>query len=307
LILLSKYKKISNKRSSLPFANCFFVFFILFVSLFYSCERNILENNNEDKIARVGKKFLLKRDLPANLTSQEKNNNTIEDSAKLAKKYIDEWVRETLLLQHAERNLSENQMRFDKMVEDYRKSLITYQYESELVKQKLDTFLRDDEIKQYYEENKANFELKDNIIKVIYIKIRKNAPKIEKVKEWYKSAETKDKDALINYCYQYADNSYLDESTWLLFDDVLKEIPIKLYDKEAFLQNNRMIETQDSAFFYFVNIKGFMIKNAVSPLSFERENIRSMLINKRKVVLIKKMQEDIYNEGIKNKTFEIYE
>ena len=192
------------------------------------------------------------------------------------------------------------------MVEDYRKSLITYEYESELVNQKLDTIVSDEEIGVYYEENKTNFELKDNIIKVIYVKVRKKAPKAEKVKDWYKSNETKDKDALASYCHQYAENFYLDENNWLLFDDVLKEIPIKLYDKEQFLQNNRTIETQDSTFLYFVNIKGFMTKNSASPLSFEKDNIRNIILNKRKVNLIKKMREDIYNEAVQNKSFEIY-
>ena len=40
------------------------------------------------------------------------------------------------------------------------------------------------------------------------------------------------------------------------------------------------------------------------PLSFEKENIKSILINKRKLVMIKSMREDLYNEGIKNKLFE---
>jgi len=304
---------VTVKRSNLSFIGCFVVLLLFFAILFSSCQKLFSRKSEEKPIARVGNAFLYKADLPGGFLSREESNRDFqpgssrEDSLKLVKKYIDEWVRETLLLQHAEKNLSEDKMKFDKMVEDYRKSLITYQYESELVKQKLDTLVSDEEIDKYYEENKASFELKDNIIKVIYVKVRKNAPKVDKVKEWYRSSDTKDRDALANYCYQYADNSYLDENAWLLFDDVLKEIPIKLYDKEDFLQNNRTIETQDSAFFYFVNIKGFMTKNAVSPLSFEKENIRSILINKRKVALIRKMREDIYNDGIKNKMFEVYE
>ncbi len=234
------------------------------------------------------------------------SSKTEKDSAEVVKKKINNWIRETLLLQHAEKNLTEGKKNFDKMVNDYRKSLITYQYESELVKQKLDTIVSDEEIGKYYEENKSNFELKDNIIKVIYVKVNKKAPKLDKVKEWYKSNDVKDKDALASYCHLYGENFFLDENSWLLFDDVLKEIPMKLYDKEQFLQNNRSIETQDSTFLYFVNIKGFMTKNSASPLSFEKENIRNIILNKRKVALIKKMREDIYKEAVRNKLFEIY-
>lgn len=278
------------------------ILFFIFFPLIFSCSNNTSKKQDDKTVARVGDAYLYASDLKE-IGSKDISS---KDSIEKVRTFINNWIHETLLLQHAEMNLSEDKKKFDKMVEDYRKSLITYEYESELVKQKLDTLVNDDEIEKYYNDNKSNFELKDNIIKVIYVKVRKKAPKVEKVKEWYKSSVIKDKDLLSNYCYQYADNFYLDENTWLLFDDVLKEIPIKLYDKEAYLQNNRSIEVQDSTHYYFVNIKGFMTKNSISPLSFEKKNIRNIILNKRKVELIKKMREDIYNEGMKNKSFEVY-
>ncbi len=281
---------------------------ICYLYLLSSCG-NGSDISDEKPVARVGDLFLYPSDLKeiSSKNSEQKDSaGIVNGNPSLRDKYINNWIHETLLLQQAEKNLTDDKKKFDKMVNDYRKSLITYEYESKLVKQKLDTMVSEDEIEKYYEENKSNFELKDNIIKVIYVKVRKSAPKVEKIKDWYRSNEIKDKDALSSYCHQYADNFYLDENTWLLFDDVLKEIPMKLYDKEAFLQNNRTIETQDSTFLYFVHIKGFMTKNSASPLSFEKENIRSITLNKRKVELIKKMREDIYNEAVKNKTFEIY-
>lgn len=271
-----------------------------FCLLFFSCS-TAPSDPAEKPVARVGDAYLYRSDL-----GEVGAGSDPKDSAETVNKYINGWVREMLLLQQAEKNLKDDKKSFEKMVEDYRRSLITYQYESELVKQKLDTVVTDEEIEKYYADNKDNFQLLDNIIKVIYVKVRKNAPKVEKVKEWYRSDDVKNRDALTGYCHQYAENFYLDENNWLLFEDVLKEIPIKLYDKEAFLQNNRTIETQDSTYFYFVNIKGFMTKNSASPLSFEKDNIRSIVVNKRKVELIKKMREDIYEEGLKNKTFEVY-
>lgn len=286
----------NSNKTLLP---CFcFALFPCCMLMLASC-RSGQETQKEKPIARAGNYYLYPSDL-AEITAGN------PDSVKAAKKYIENWLREMVLLIQAEKNLEENKKKFERMVENYHKSLITYQYESELVKQKLDTVVSDKEIEKYYQENKSNFELKDNIIKVIYVKVRKNAPKVDKVKEWYKSNLPKDKDALSSFCYQYAENFFIDENTWLLFDDVLKEIPIKLYDKEQFLQNNRIIETQDSVFYYFVNIKGFMTKNSTSPLSFEKDNIRNIIINKRKVELIKKMRDDIYKEAVQNKLVEIF-
>lgn len=271
----------------------------LFVGLSLTgCKEKRAEEKGKP-LARVGNSFLYEEDLQGTLVING-------DSIQSVKNYIQNWIRETLLLQKAEQNLQGSMEKFDKLAQDYRKSLVTYEYESELIRQKLDTVVSDEEIGKYYEENKENFELKDNIIKVVYVKVRKNAPKVERVKTWYRSEAVNDKDELSTYCLQYADNFYLDDNTWLLFDDILKEIPIKLYDKEAFLQNNRHIETQDSTFYYFVNIRGFMMRKSISPLSFERENVRNILLNKRKVELIRQMREDIYKEGMNNRSFEVY-
>ena len=185
---------------------------------------------------------------------------------------------------------------------DYRNSLITHAYEEELVSQKLDTVISEDEIEKFYNENQSNFELKDNIIKVIYLKLSRKSPKIEKAKQWYKSDNPKDRKLLEDYCHQYAFNYYLDDQSWLLFDDLLKEIPIKTYDKEQFLRNNRFIELEDSSNLYLVNIKGFKIRNSISPLSFETDNIRNMIINERKLKLIEEMEsKGVYGDDAKKK------
>ena len=178
--------------------------------------------------------------------------------------------------------------------------------EKELVKQKLDTVVTDSEIEEYYNNNQSDFELKDNIIKVVYVKVDKKAPGIEKLKKWYKSDNLKDREQLASYCHQFASNFYLDDSSWLLFDDLLKEIPIQTYNKELFLQNNRFVEVSDSLNDYFVNIKGFKIRNSLSPLGFEKDNIKNIILNKRKLQLISKMKEDVYNDAANNKKIEIY-
>jgi hypothetical protein len=271
--------------------------------LLFSCGTAPDADRNRVVVARADKEFLYLDDLkdliPAGTPSK--------DSAELTMKYIDNWVRESLVIQKAEANLAEDQKNVEKQLRDYRNSLITYSYEKELVKQKLDTIVSDAEIEQYYNNNQGDFELKDNIIKVIYVKVNKTAPGIDKLKKWYKSDNMKDREQLASYCHQFAANFYLDDSSWLLFDDLLKEIPIQAYNKELFLQNNRFVEVSDSLSDYFVNIKGFKIRNSLSPLGFEKENIKNIILNKRKLQLITKMKEDVYNDAANNKKIEIYQ
>lgn len=229
-----------------------------------------------------------------------------EDSVIVVGNYINNWIRQTLILNKAESNLTEELKDFEKQLEDYRRSLIIFAYEKELVNQLLDTAVSVQEIEDYYNNNKQNFELKDNIIKVLYLKVDKKAPNLNKVQKWYKSSQANDLIALESYCHQFATNFFLDDNTWLLFDDLLKEVPIETYNKEDYLKQHTFIELEDADFVYFVNIKGFKIKNSISPLSFEKENIRNIIINKRKLELISKMKNDIYEKAAIEKNFEIY-
>ncbi len=274
----------------------------LFSLFFYVACNKKEEKENSKVIARAFDKYLYAEDISGLIVV----GTTANDSTLLTQKYINNWVREVLLLKKAEKNLTAEQKNVDKQIEDYKTSLITYIYEKELVKQSLDTIVTDDEIAKYYNDNKNNFELKKNIIKVIYVKVNKKVPDIEKLKKWYKSDLVKDKETLQGYCNKYAENFYLDENTWLLFDDILKEVPIQTYNQESFLQYNRFVEVADSASLYFLNIKGFQIKNSLSPIAFEREKITSILLNKRKVELINKMKQDIFDEAINEKNVEIF-
>ena len=270
--------------------------------LIVSCTSKTDKNKDREAIARVNNAYLYLD----NIKDIIPFGSSAKDSLERLNKYIDNWVRETLVIQKAEDNLTEEQKNVETQLQDYRNSLITYIYEKELVKQKLDTLVADPEIEEYYNNNLNNFELKDDIIKVIYVKVNKKAPGINKLLKWYKTDNLKDKELLAEYCHQFAENFYLDDNSWLLFNDLLKEIPIQTYNKELFLQNNRFIEVSDSTYSYFLNIKGFKIRNSISPLSFEKENIKNIILNKRKLQLITKMKEDIFNDAANNKKIEIY-
>ena len=281
-------------------------YLILFIILLaFSCKQEKTEErtNSSDKvIARVFEKKLYAEDIKLILP---KNTNA-KDSAIFVKSYIDQWITNELILHQAEGNLSDDDKNIQKEIDEYRKNLLVYRYETELVHQKLDTTVSQKDIEGYYEQHKQNFMLKDNIVKVTYVKVNKKIPNADKVKKWYASKESKDQDNLKKYCIQYADNFFLDDNTWLLLDDVMKEIPLHDYNPELFLKTNRQIELSDTLFSYYLNIKEFKIKNNPSPLSFEKENIRQIIINKRKLSLIEDMKHAVYSEAKENNNFEVY-
>lgn len=264
-----------------------------------ACSGNI--KNNEKAVARVYDKYLYPSDIQLIIT----DNISPSDSLTVVNDYINNWIRQELLINKANGNLDEAQKDFSRQLEDYKNSLIIYTYEKELVRQQLDTNVTDEEIERYYVQNKSDFELKDNIVKVIYIKVMRNTP-LTQARNLMRSDKEGDRSKLQDFCHKYAVNYYLDDQNWLLFNDILKEIPIKTYNQEEYLKNNRFIEILDSEFVYLLNIKGFMIKETLSPLSFEKDKIRDIIVNKRKLKLIEDMRSDLYNNALKSGDFEIF-
>lgn len=295
--LMVRASSYTTSKIWLSIIGCLFVFT-------FSCNKFKREDNkNSEKIiARVYSRNLTLADVK-NIVPKGTSHN---DSITIIRNYIQNWTRQQVVLKKAEDNLSADDKDVEKKLEEYRNSLITYIYESELIRQKMDTTINDQEIESYYNEHPNNFQLKDNIIKVLYLRVPKNAPKLDKVRNWYKSDSPKDRKQLEEYCFQFAQDYNFNDGDWLLFDDLLKKVPIETYDKEQFLRNNRFIEIPDSSTIYLVNIKGFKIKESQSPLSFERDNIRNLIINKRKLDMIRDMEKAAYDNALKDHEVEFF-
>ncbi len=253
-------------------------------------------------MARVHDEYLYESDLKGVISP----GVLPKDSLVITRSYIENWIRQKLIIHQAEKNLTEAQMDFTPQLESYKNSLIIYAYENALVRQNLDTLITDDEIQNYYEGNNQNFLLKDNIIQLQYVKLPRTSKNIRQFKNLLASNNPDDKNKLSDLCEKQAADYFLDDQNWLLFSDLLKLIPVKTYNQEDFLKNNRELEYQDSLYIYLVRFRDFKIKESISPLSFEKQRIRDIILNKRKIELVTRMQEDIYANAQKKDVFEIY-
>jgi hypothetical protein len=170
----------------------------------------------------------------------------------------------------------------------------------------MDTVISEDEIQAYYDSHAENFILKKNIVQVLYLKIPLTAPNIEKARNWYKSEDDSDIIKLESYCYQFA-NKYDDfNESWIYFDELLSKLPMPVNNQERYLRYNKNIETIDSAFHYFVNIRDYKLKSSVSPLEFIKDQIRNIIYNERKISFIKELENSLYNDAVTRKEFMIY-
>jgi len=267
-----------------------------------SCEA--FQPEEEEVAARVYERYLYVSEVAGVIPE----NTPTPDSAVLAQNYIQKWVEQNLLLEKAELNLSEEKKNVERQLNDYRNSLIIYAYEKELVRQKLDTNVSDEEIETYYTQNKENFELRDYIVRVRYLKLKANSPNLKKVRGWMLSDKEEDQLGLQDYGHQFAVNFFNDDNKWLYFDELLKEIPLNQYDKEQFLRTNksRLFELNTTEYVFLLVVKDYRLKDSISPLALEKENIRKLILNNRKLKLINDVKKGLYNDAIAKKDIEVY-
>lgn len=275
--------------------------FFVFILLGVACKEKNTEVE-EVVLARVHDKQLYQSDLNGLFNP----NISKEDSIIIAKNHINNWITRQLLLEKANIYLTDESKDIEKQIEDYRSSLLIFKYKQELIKQKLDTVITDEEIENYYNEYSANFILNHNIVKALFLKISKEAPEIEKVRWWYKSSSPENRSRLEDYCYQYATKFDNFNDRWIPFNNLLIEIPINTDDQERFLKYNKYIETEDDLFYYFVKINEYKLKSTVQPLEYARLKIKSILLNKRKFAFIDELENTVYNEALIHNEFIIY-
>lgn len=222
------------------------------------------------------------------------------DSAVYAHNYINQWQHKQVVLHFAENNLLEEDLDFSRQVEDYRNSLIIYEYRKRLIRQLLDTNVTMDEIRDYYDSHKQDFTLKKNIVQVVFLKVPKDdAKNIWQIKKLLQTYTEEDKKKLKDIAEHTASNYFLDDNVWLFFDDLLKEVPVKTYNQESFLRNNRVIVVRDSLFTYLMRFNNFKLADSVSPLAFEDSRIRSIIINIRKMELVERMEKEMFEKAQK--------
>ncbi len=281
------------------------IIYILICFILVSCNSGKSDAEPASKtIAKVGNESLSLDEYKENYISIE----SLNDSTILAKRSIESWAIESLFYQEAMTKLNDDEIDIDKQVEAYKKSLVNYIYQTKLIEANLDTNITLPEIEQYYSEHEDNFILKENIVKVNYFKIPVKASGLEKIKRLLRSYAyvPKDIEQLKNLCMQNAENFFMNDSTWLFLEDVKKEIP-KLRDQPDFnLSQGRVVEFTDDLYYYYLKIKEVKVKNGLSPLNFEKQNIKNFIINKKKTELINQYKLQLLEKAKAENQFELY-
>lgn len=256
----------------------------------------------ENVVARVNDNFLYEKDIQK-LISED---TTPEDSILIVNNYINRWATQQLLIDQARINLSADQLeQYEKLVQEYQNDLLTEAYKNVIVSKQLDSTITEQEYRDYYETNKENFRLKDLLVKLRYVQLPVNYEGLASVREKLGRYNEKDRKSLNSQDYQFISSNFND-SVWVRKEIFLNTLPAIRDNSEQVLKKSNFTQLQDSLGVYLVKIEDVLNPNDTAPLSYVKPTLKQIILNKRKLELIKKLETDITRDAIETNNFEIY-
>jgi len=229
------------------------------------------------------------------------------DSILFVQNIINDWATTQLLIDGAILNLNENiQVDFEKLVQQYKSDLYTSAYVEALVSQNLDTIVSDTELQKVYVANKQLFVLKEDLLKLRYININASISNLKEIKTRFKRFDSEDKIRLDSISIQF-NSFYLKDTIWIKTEQVVSKIkPLELGFNKVLLKKPNFIQLKDSLGLYLMQINEVLERGNPAPIEYVYPTLKQIVINNRKLKLIKKLKSDIVDDAIKNKKFEIY-
>ncbi|WP_336246182.1 peptidyl-prolyl cis-trans isomerase [Cognataquiflexum nitidum] len=255
-------------------------------------------------IATVGNQNLLRSELSF-IKSESKSE---EDSANIAGRYVQSWIRKQLLIKEAGKSMAFDEAEINRKLLDYKYALMVYEFEKKYVEQNLDNNVSLQEIEEYYQVNKANFSLKEIIVRMNFVKTEKESSQNRQLERLFRSQNKKDSDAFKTLAVNSGANYFLEDSTWIKLDDIIINTPLANHpNKVELVRNNKLVITDDDRHRYYFRILEYKLQDQVPPMEFVRDEITKILINKRRIALVDQLQKEVYNRALEKNEFKIYE
>ncbi|WP_339654277.1 peptidyl-prolyl cis-trans isomerase [uncultured Salegentibacter sp.] len=280
----------------------FFIVSLIAAFLLASC--TYFEKDEARKvIVRVNDSYLYEEDINALINE----NTSTEDSSLIVSNYITRWATQQLLIDRAQLNLPESQQKeFRDLIENYKNELYTSAYKDAVVGRQLDSSLTKNEKKVYFEENKGNFKLTEDLLKLRYVSLEENNTNIEEIKTYLKRFNEEDKEELEKLSLQFKNYS-LNDSVWVKIKTVYDKIPaLSSNNRDNLLNKSNFFQVEDSLGVYLIYVNDVLEHGQDAPFEYAEPTIEKILLNKRKRNLIKELEKDITKDAIKNEQFEIY-
>lgn len=275
---------------------CAGLFALLSLSLLASCKWNKSVTEyvyGKTPIVEIGTDVLYEEDikqvLPLGLSDA--------DSTLFAQQFIKNWAQDVLFYQNAIRNIPDTKD-IDRLVENYRRSLIEHEYQRRLIEQKFSSEIPDDDIEQFYNDNQRLFVLDESLLKGLFLKISNKSHDLSDIRKLYTRKDDESFEEIEKYSIRNAARCEFFYDNWRTVAEIEVLLPAMDKPLESLLKNNGGFEFKDEEYIYLLNVSEYAPKGGIEPLDHARSRIRGLLINSNEVSYMRKIKEDLYDAAI---------
>ncbi|MBR6749926.1 MAG: peptidyl-prolyl cis-trans isomerase [Bacteroidaceae bacterium] len=259
------------------------------------------QKSTQDVLARVG---------TATFTQQQLDDvmpSGLSDSAQMvfANRYIDNWIAEELLYEMACKNLPDVE-RLEKLVQEYRRDLFCHEYRKRLSDERVAASIPEDTLQQFYQEHSQEFKLHKPIVKGLLLKVPINAPQLQSLRQWVKSAGVNGVEKIEKYAVKNAIGYDYFFDRWVWFDDIKDNIPYDFKDDNLFLSQNKTFEHKGEDMIYLLCIDSYLKAGDIMPYEFARSRVLEILLNEKRMEFNKELKRELYDEAVADGIVELF-
>lgn len=252
---------------------------------------------NQNVLVQVGDWSLYRDDIPLDVYE----GKTQEDSTREVKLYIENWARSALLYRYAEQQIGKDNPTVERRVADYRRALYTQSFESDYVRNNLDTSVSEAEMKDFYEANRDLFTLKRTIVRVLLLKIPENSQYIDEVKKNYTLTKGDESMQQLSSLSMKAGIQFLVmPEEWAPLTSLGRYLPADV-DITFGNRRARTAEFIDNGVVYLLSFQEWKGVGELAPYEYVRPEVHSIILNRREVNLLRELEEGIVKEGLASK------
>jgi hypothetical protein len=277
-----------------------FLFPCIVLLLVISCQENNEQNADNFLLARVYNKSLYIKDLEGMFPP----GTSTYDSSLITNAYTQRWLREAVLLYEAENNLSKD-LNVDRLVRDYRSSLVRNNYEQVLLEQLMETEISKSELSTFYEKNKIQYQLDNPIIKGYLLEVPKIISIRDSLKLLWKNPNEANLARLKTICEEYELSYFLDINKWNEWDKLAVHLPRNIGFDE-FSRKGKDFTIQDGEFEIWVKIMDSKKPQEIPPIDYVEEQLKRMLLLSRKTKLLEEKKEDMFEIAKRKGQIEVF-
>jgi hypothetical protein len=276
---------------------------LISAELFIACQKNTPASEKKPDPVLLAQVFDYRLTLD-DVKDLIQGYSTPEDSIQQVRSLTDHWVRDRLLLVEAEKNFPK-EVNMNKLLEDYRQSLVMHFFEQQVIEERLDTVITEDDLQRYYEANKEQHRLESGLLRGFYFKVKKPLSRNDKLLTWWKTFPDKYYNEILSYADKHARTNWADSTEWHEMNMIIQLFPEGTLSPAA-IRSNRGVVREDGDFIYLLYPLEVYYEQDIAPLSRIRIQAARYIIHQRELELLERIKKEIYDRDIQLDQVKIY-